>query len=66
MSTIHCDVTGTVLEISLLKQGVKYIDNEYSAVKNRIVLSVDRLCGLVVTVPGWRTRGLGFDSWCYQ
>jgi hypothetical protein len=26
----------------------------------------DRLCGLVVRVPGYRSRGLGFDSRGYQ
>jgi hypothetical protein len=26
----------------------------------------DRLCGLVVRVPGYRSRGLGFDSRRYQ
>jgi hypothetical protein len=26
----------------------------------------DRLCGLVVRVPGYRLRGLGFDSRRYQ
>jgi hypothetical protein len=28
--------------------------------------SVDRLCGLVVRVPGYRSRGPGFDPWRYQ
>jgi hypothetical protein len=27
---------------------------------------IDRLCGLVVTVPGYRSRGPGFDSRCYH
>jgi len=27
---------------------------------------IDRLCGLVVRVSGYRYRGLGFDSRCYQ
>jgi hypothetical protein len=26
----------------------------------------DHLCGLVVRVPGYRSRGPSFDSWCYQ
>jgi hypothetical protein len=26
----------------------------------------DRLCGLVVRVPDYRSRGPGFNSWCYQ
>jgi hypothetical protein len=26
----------------------------------------DRLCGLVVRVSGYRSRGPGFDSWLYQ
>jgi hypothetical protein len=27
---------------------------------------MDRLCGLVVRAPGYKSRGLGFDSWRYQ
>jgi hypothetical protein len=30
------------------------------------ILKTDRLCGLVVTVPGCRPRGSGFDSLRYQ
>jgi hypothetical protein len=26
----------------------------------------DRPCGLVVRVPGYRSKGSGFDSWHYQ
>jgi hypothetical protein len=26
----------------------------------------DRLCGLVFRVPGYKSRGPGFDSWRYQ
>jgi hypothetical protein len=29
-------------------------------------VDTDRLCGLVVRVPGYRFRGPGFDSWHYQ
>jgi hypothetical protein len=28
--------------------------------------AVDRLCGIVVRVPGYRSRGLGFDSRSYR
>jgi hypothetical protein len=31
-----------------------------------VKLLVDRLCGLVVRVPGYRSRGPGFDSRPYQ
>ena len=31
-----------------------------------MVLKLDRLCGLVVRVSGYRYRGLGFDSRRYQ
>jgi hypothetical protein len=31
-----------------------------------VVLNLDRLCGLVATVPGYRSRGSGFDSRRYQ
>jgi hypothetical protein len=27
---------------------------------------MDHLCGLVVRVPGYRSRGPGFNSQCYQ
>jgi len=30
------------------------------------IQEVDRLCGLVVRVSGYRYRGLGFDSRRYQ
>ena len=29
-------------------------------------MKVDRLCGLVVRIPGYRYRGLGFDSRRYR
>jgi hypothetical protein len=29
-------------------------------------IAIDRLCGLVVRVPGYRTRGPGFDFQRYQ
>jgi hypothetical protein len=32
----------------------------------RIGYWLDRLCGLVVRVPGYRSRGSGFDSQRYQ
>ena len=31
-----------------------------------VVSNIDRLCGLVVRVSGYRYRGLGFDSRRYQ
>jgi hypothetical protein len=27
---------------------------------------IDRLCGLVIRVPGYRSRGPRFDTWHYQ
>jgi hypothetical protein len=30
------------------------------------VFLIDRLCGLVVIVPGYRFRSPGFDLWRYQ
>jgi hypothetical protein len=30
------------------------------------IIVTDRLCGLVVRVPGYRSRGPGFDSRSYQ
>jgi hypothetical protein len=32
----------------------------------RLFSDTDRLCGLVVRVPDYRSRGPGFDSGCYQ
>jgi hypothetical protein len=31
-----------------------------------IIIIIDRLYGLVVSVPGYRSRGPGFESWRYQ
>ena len=39
--------------------------DSYNICEGRISL-VDRLCGLVVRVSGYRYRGLGFDSRRYQ
>jgi hypothetical protein len=36
---------------------------------NKLILNtgkIDRLCGLVFIVPGYRSRGPRFDSWRYQ
>jgi hypothetical protein len=33
---------------------------------NACSITQNRLCGLVVKVPGYRHRGPGFDSWRYQ
>jgi hypothetical protein len=30
------------------------------------ICSLDHLCGLVIRVPGYRSRGSGFDSWRSQ
>jgi hypothetical protein len=35
-------------------------------VSNTYIKVEDRLCGLVVKVPGYRSRGLGFDYRRYQ
>jgi hypothetical protein len=39
-----------------------------SKIMYRVILNTvgDRLCGLVVRVPGYRSRGPGFDSRRYQ
>jgi hypothetical protein len=38
----------------------------YSVFKEFIHHRSDRLCGLVARVPGYRSRGLGFNSRSYQ
>jgi hypothetical protein len=35
-------------------------------VKDEFIFKGDRLCGLVIRAPGYRSRGPGFDSRCYQ
>jgi hypothetical protein len=35
-------------------------------IKKKCITSVDCLCVLVVRVPGYTSRGLGFDSLRYQ
>ena len=37
-----------------------------STMKFILSIFIDRLCGLVVRVSGYRYRGLGFDSRHYQ
>jgi hypothetical protein len=45
------------------------VDREQTSVWSNFLLKyiivIDRLCGLVVRVPGYRSRGLGFDSLRY-
>ena len=53
--TFHTEVELVYKDLN--KSIVKY--NVYS-------MGVDRLCGLVVRVSGYRYRGLGFDSRRYQ
>jgi hypothetical protein len=38
----------------------------YQYILSRLGLKLDRLCGLVVRVPGYRSRGPMFDSWRYH
>jgi hypothetical protein len=39
-----------------------YVYYSYVFVLSFVASGLDRLCGLVVTVSGYRTRGPGFDS----
>jgi hypothetical protein len=41
---------------------ISFVSNEFVL----IISSTDRLCGLVVRVPGYRSRGSGLDSRRYQ
>jgi hypothetical protein len=50
----------TSSELRKQQQECRIIFNDI--VKNH----VDHFCGLVVIVLGYRSRGSGFDSWCYQ
>jgi hypothetical protein len=51
-------ICNTVLRVCRVFEGLMQI-------KLRVDL-IDRLCGLVVRVSGYRYRGLGFDSRRYQ
>jgi hypothetical protein len=42
------------------------LQKEWGSFGTLAPLNVDRLCGLVVGVPGCRPRGSGFDSRCCQ
>jgi hypothetical protein len=53
----------TVYDYKVLWDGnPNYNPRKFLVVK----LQPDRLCVLVVRVPGYRSRGPGFDSRCYQ
>jgi hypothetical protein len=58
--------------MSLLDPGEIYNGTVYTTIIvkrdeiDTIVSTFDRLCGLVVRVSGYRSRGPGFDSWPYQ
>jgi len=56
----------TKTEIQLAVTQLKYGKAAGLDYINPEVLKVDRLCGLVVRVSGYRYRGLGFDSRRYQ
>jgi hypothetical protein len=47
-------------------QNVLYTVNRETVVRTLYVLRIARLCGLVVIVPGYRSRGLGSHSPHYQ
>jgi hypothetical protein len=43
-----------------------YLFKEHIKIYIKIHINIDRLCGLVVRVSGYRYRGLGFDSRRYK
>jgi hypothetical protein len=61
---------GTEKHTEILSQGSRCPDRELTYRLSHICLPcytyIDRLCGLVVRVPGYRSRGPGFDSRRYQ
>jgi hypothetical protein len=61
-STIRC------INLSSSKSIVKQPINKSSFICFNPCLKccIDRFCGLVVTVSGYRSRGSGFDSWRFQ
>jgi hypothetical protein len=45
---------------------LQFIERGHRGLGNNILNISDRLCGLVVRVPGYRSRGPRFDSRRYQ
>jgi hypothetical protein len=53
--------------LSVGKLKIKYLRNyNEETIVFYVYDALDRLCGLVVRVPGYRSRGPGFDSRRYQ
>jgi hypothetical protein len=46
--------------------GKQMLSDKITNILQSVVVSMDRLCGLVVRVSGYRYRGLGFDPRRYQ
>jgi hypothetical protein len=44
----------------------KFVSNYSSFELREVIRKTDHFCGLVVRVPGYRSRGLEFDSRRYQ
>jgi hypothetical protein len=53
----HVHLTGMYRELAEPRPHIIFVKD---------IFYYDRLCGLVVRVPGYRSRGPGFDSRCYQ
>jgi hypothetical protein len=45
---------------------IAYIDKWYRSEIVQVAAAFDRLCGLVVRIPGYRSRGPGFDPRHYE
>jgi hypothetical protein len=67
-----CDREFILCELRNYPKAMRWplLETEVIAVSLRVCLntpiSPDRLCGLLVRVPGYRSRDPGFDSQCYQ
>jgi hypothetical protein len=58
--SVSLKLDGNIRDTLLLHRNTSFSDNFL------IHVYKDRLCVLVVRVPGYRSRGPGFDSWRYQ
>ena len=57
-----CKLSCTPCFISKTFENSEFCTLEHLYIKARILFYMDRLCGLVVRVSGYRYRGPGFDS----
>jgi hypothetical protein len=61
----HVEVSNRFAALEVLDAEVE-INSAWETIRQNIKITADNLCGLVICVPGYRSRGPGFDSRRYQ